>query len=153
MTTLFKKLNLKDHKEIILINAPDSFEGEANAIGQLVPIITDYTKVEAITFCLSFNFTINDIEQTIKNIADKLEGDAVIWFCYPKKSSKKYTSEIHRDQGWEIMGDYDLEGVRLVAIDEDWSALRWRKVEYIKKMTRDKKRTYTKAGKSKTKSV
>ena len=35
-----------------------------------------------------------------------------------------------------IMGQYDLEGVLAVAIDEDWSTLRFRKVEYILKMTR-----------------
>jgi len=40
--------------------------------------------------------------------------------------------------------------VRQVAIDEDWSALRFRRVEYVKKMTRDKKRAMTRAGKAKT---
>ena len=34
----------------------------------------------------------------------------------------------------------------MVAIDEDWSALRFRRVEFIKTMTREKKRTMTKEG-------
>jgi hypothetical protein len=34
------------------------------------------------------------------------------------------------------MGRYSLEPVRQVAIDEDWSALRFRKVGYIKNITR-----------------
>ncbi len=43
------------------------------------------------------------------------------------------------------MGAVGFEGVRQVAIDEDWSALRFRRVEYIKRMTRDPKRAMTKA--------
>ena len=43
-----------------------------------------------------------------------------------------------------------FEGVWQVAIDEDWSALRFRRIEYIKKMTRDKKRAMTPAGRAKT---
>ncbi len=56
--------------------------------------------------------------------------------CYPKGSSKKYSCDFNRDTGWDIMGQYDLESVRAVAIDEDWSALRFRKVDFIKTMKR-----------------
>lgn len=35
-----------------------------------------------------------------------------------------------------MLGGNGFEPVRAVAIDEDWSALRFRKVEFIKKMTR-----------------
>ena len=37
-----------------------------------------------------------------------------------------------------------FEGVRRVAIDDDWSAIRFRRVEFIKKITRDPKRAMTK---------
>ena len=43
-----------------------------------------------------------------------------------------------------------FERVRQVAIDEDGSTLRLRRVEYSKKMTRDKKRAMMKKGKAKT---
>jgi hypothetical protein len=39
-----------------------------------------------------------------------------------------------------VLGDAGFEPVRQVAIDEDWSALRFRRVEYIKSMTRDPRR-------------
>jgi len=35
-----------------------------------------------------------------------------------------------------VLGKSGFEPVRMVAIDEDWSALRFRKPENIKKMTR-----------------
>jgi hypothetical protein len=57
----------------------------------------------------------------------------MLWFAYPKKSSVNYTCDFSRDTGWEILGRHGFEGVRMVAIDQDWSALRFRRVEYIKK--------------------
>lgn len=55
---------------------------------------------------------------------------------YPKGTSKKYKSEINRDNGWEILAKSGFESVRQIAIDEDWSAMRFRKVEFIKIMKR-----------------
>jgi len=60
----------------------------------------------------------------------------VVWFAYPKGSSKRYKSEIDRDHGWKILGREGFEPVRMVAIDEDWSAKRFRRVEFLKNMTR-----------------
>ena len=40
------------------------------------------------------------------------------------------------DDSWAIVGKEGFEPVRMVAIDEDWSGLRVRRVEFIKKMTR-----------------
>ncbi len=54
----------------------------------------------------------------------------------PKGTSKKHTCDFSRDSGWQIMGDLGYEPVRMVSIDDDWSAFRFRKVENIKKMTR-----------------
>jgi len=59
-----------------------------------------------------------------------------LWFAYPKGSSKRYKCEFNRDNGWAVLGSLGFEGVRMVAIDEDWSALRFRRVEYVKNMTR-----------------
>ena len=74
--------------------------------------------------------------------------DAVIWFAYPKGTSKKYKSEINRDNGWQVLGEGGFEPVRMVAIDEDWSALRFRRVEHIKTMTRAKESRMTAQGKA-----
>ena len=49
-----------------------------------------------------------------------------------------------------MVGQYNLEPVRLVAIDEDWSALRFRKVEYIKKITRKESYALTAEAKNRT---
>ena len=73
-----------------------------------------------------------------------------MWFAYPKASSKNYSCEFNRDTGWDALGKAGFEGVRQIAIDDDWSALRFRRVEFIKKMTRNKKRAISKTRKSRT---
>jgi hypothetical protein len=75
----------------------------------------------------------------------------LFWWAYPKGSSKNYKCDFNRDTGWQIMGKLGYESVRMVAIDEDWSALRFRKVEFVKIMTRDKSWVLTEEGKRKTK--
>jgi len=58
-------------------------------------------------------------------------GDAIVSFAYPKGTSKRYTCDFNRDTGWGALGKVGFEAVRQVAIDEDWSALRFRRAEWI----------------------
>ena len=64
-------------------------------------------------------------------LAAGAEGDAVLWFAYPKKSSKRYACEFDRDRGWEVIRAAGWDSVRMVALDEDWSALRFRRTAFI----------------------
>jgi hypothetical protein len=80
--------------------------------------------------------TQKEIDALAKAIARKASGDAIVWFAYPKGSSKQYACEFNRDSGWTATGAAGFEPVRMVAIDEDWSALRFRRAEFIKTMTR-----------------
>ena len=39
---------------------------------------------------------------------------------------------IDRDHGWKILNDSGFQGVRMVVIGDDWSALRFRNAKFIK---------------------
>lgn len=149
MDPVFKKLNFKGHRDILVIDAPDSFNKNIEAMSGLTDFYTDPDKVGEVSFVIAFVTEKSRIEELVPKLFEKLVGDALLWFCYPKGSSRKYTCNFNRDTGWEIMGDYGLEGVRMVAIDEDWSALRFRKVEYIKTMKRRESFALSKEGKKK----
>jgi hypothetical protein len=43
-----------------------------------------------------------------------------------------YTSGPERDRGWNALNDLGFHGIRMVAIDENWSAMRFRNIKYIK---------------------
>ncbi|MGV3762983.1 hypothetical protein [Parapedobacter sp.] len=138
MTPVFKKLNFKQQREILILNAPAEFKGEWEAIAQDTAVRHATHAIDEIEFVLTFVKTKAEIDQTTALICDKLKGDAVVWFAYPKGTSKKYRAEINRDRGWEALGKSGFEPVRQVAIDDDWSAVRFRKVEFIKTMSRRK---------------
>jgi hypothetical protein len=142
MSPTFAKLNLKDQSEILVLNAPPSFEPELKSL-KGVTVRRDI-KGGDVGFALAFAITQQEVDAFGRQIAKKLKGDAVVWFAYPKGSSKKYTSEINRDSGWAVMGQAGFEPVRMVAIDEDWSALRFRRVEFIKTMNRPEELRLTK---------
>lgn len=151
MTPLFKKLNFKNQQCVVAINAPASFEAELAEISRFTEIVTDHTKVSEIDFVLIFVTTKAQTDESIALIYPKLKGDAILWFCYPKGTSKKYTCDFNRDTGWETPGKLNLEPVRQVAIDEDWSALRFRKTKYIKTITRRESYAISQEGKTRTK--
>lgn len=96
---------------------------------RVAQIVYNIDQAKEIEFALSFVTTQSEIDSFISSIDKKMIGDAIIWFCYPKSSSKKYKCDFNRDTGFGILGKYGLEGKRQVTIDEDWSALRFRKIE------------------------
>jgi hypothetical protein len=148
MPAVFAKLNLKDQKQIVILDSPESFESELKAL-KGIEIIRDLKKTKELTFSLAFVTTQDKVDALAPAIARKAEGDAVVWFAYPKGSSKKYKSQINRDSGWEVFGREGLEPVRMVAIDEDWSAIRFRRAAFIKNMTRGKEHLLSERAKKK----
>ncbi len=142
MSNVFKKLNLKDQKEILVLNAPESFEPELARLDN-VAIRRSIDSIQRIVFSLTFVTRQAEVDNWAQKVARRAEGDAIVWFAYPKASSKNYTCEFNRDTGWAILGKLGFEGVRQVAIDADWSALRFRRVEFIKTISRAKQRRLT----------
>jgi hypothetical protein len=145
--TTFSKLNLKEHTEILVLNSPASFEPEIARLDG-VTVRRALADVKQVDFSLAFVTTQKEVDSIAKAVARKAAGDAVVWFAYPKSTSKKYTCEFNRDNGWAPMGDAGFEPVRMVAIDADWSALRFRRVGFIKTLTRDKAHIMSAAGKA-----
>ena len=136
MSPIFKKLNLKSQTEIVVINAPASFEAELATLDAMKIVrdpktIEAIKAIEAIHFCLAFTKTQSEVDSLSQLLCSKAKGDAVLWFAYPKGSSKRFKCEFNRDTGWDVLRASGFDTVRQVAIDEDWSALRFRRVEYI----------------------
>ncbi len=136
MSPLFKKLNFKDQKQIFVINAPDEFKPEMKTMRDVTRVSTSLSAATPIEFILAFVTKQKEVDDLAQAIALDLSHDSVVWFVYPKKTSKKYSCEFNRDTGWNELGKLGFEPVRLVAVDENWSALRFRKAEHIKTMTR-----------------
>ena len=118
-----------------MLNAPSSFEPEIAKL-RGVTVSRSLKDPGPVEFALAFVTKEDEVNKLAPAIGKKAEGDAIVWFAYPKGSSKKYKCEINRDNGWQALGDAGFEPVRMIAIDEDWSAKRYRRAEFIKNMTR-----------------
>lgn len=149
MTPLFKKLNLGGYDTILVLNAPQSFETELAQLDGIKVLRKATAKLKA-RFAIAFAMTQAECDQFSSILAKVTEGDSVVWIAYPKGSSKKYKCEFNRDSGWAVIGEAGFEPVRQVAIDEDWSALRFRRTEHIKSMTRSDSMAISTEGKQRT---
>ena len=134
MTPLFKKLNLAEVDKIHVLDAPASFEVELEA---LRGVAVERKVKGKLRFALAFVTTLEQVAKATDALTGAADGDAVLWMVYPKASSKRIRCEFTRDTGWQAMGTAGYEPVSQVAVDEDWSALRFRKAEYIKTMKRN----------------
>ena len=131
MATIWEKLNLKDHQEILVLNAPASFEPELARL----PVLTIHRHVQSvphIAFAFAFVTNLAQVDTLAPKLAARAPGDPILWFAYPKGTSKKYKCDFHRDTGWAALKAAGFDTVRSVAIDEDWTALRFRRNEFIK---------------------
>ena len=146
--TVFEKMNLKEQDAILVLDAPASFEPELKSLDG-VSVHRSAAGVKRVGFFLAFVTSQPEADKAIRAAGAKTEGDAVVWFAYPKGTSRKYKSTINRDSGWNAMGEAGFEPVRMVAIDEDWSAVRFRRAEFIKTMTRGKEHTLSAEGRKK----
>jgi hypothetical protein len=146
MTPLFKKLNLGDLRSIHVLNAPASFEIE---LTQLDAVTVRRTVQGKVVFALAFVTTSAGVASAVGKLVEAADGDALLWMVYPKTTSKRYKCEFNRDTGWAPLGEAGYEPVRQVAIDEDWSALRFRKAEFIKAMRRNPEGAISQAGRKK----
>jgi hypothetical protein len=136
MNATFKKLNYKDHPSIIVLQAPPSFQATIDEMRATTAVKGRIAPGKEIDFLMAFVTKQKEVEDITHTVAPLLKSDGILWFAYPKGTSKNYVCEFNRDTGWEALGQHGFEPVRMVAIDADWSALRFRRAEHIKKMTR-----------------
>jgi hypothetical protein len=151
MDAVFKKLNFKDQKQVLVLNAPESFGLYLDSIKAEAEIFYQPEGLEKVEFFIGFATRQREVDEMAMKVCPKLSGDAIFWICYPKGTSKKYKCDFNRDNGWAVLGKFNLEGVRMVAIDEDWSALRFRRLEFIKNLSRNEKMVLSEAAKERLK--
>ncbi len=149
MTPLFKKLNLGTQSSILVLNSPESFEGELQRLDG-VQIRKKATAKTKSSFSIAFAVTQKELDRLSATLIQSAEEDAILWVAYPKGTSKKYKCEFNRDSGWTVLGGAGYEPVRMVAIDDDWSALRFRLAEKIRTMQRSNRMAISEKGKQRT---
>ena len=132
MQTLLEKLNYKGQERIVIINAQKNFKLAPYKEIKDIQIDNEIDLRYPYDFMIIFVGSATEVEEITPVVLHNLAVDGILWFCYPRKSSKKYSSDIGRDHGWKALNDMEFFGIRLVSVDEDWSAMRFRNIKYIK---------------------
>jgi hypothetical protein len=132
MKKLLEKLNYKGNNRIAVLNSEDGFIASLSMEIQELIIDRVIDPRFPYDFIIIFVRNLAEVETFTSIALHNLLCDGVLWFCYPKKSSRKYRSDIDRDHGWKTLNDAGFKGIRLVAVDNDWSALRFRNIKFIR---------------------
>ncbi len=132
MKELLRKLNYKGYNRILMINAGDDFLRKMSDELRDVIIDTEIDQRCPYNFMVIYVKRVREVNDISPMAIHNLTADGVLWFCYPKKTSKKLSSDLERDKGWKSLNDMGFYGIRMVSVDDDWSAMRFRNVKYIK---------------------
>ena len=135
MENVLKKLGWKNQPRVALINAPGEIH---EALAALLPQVPDTILDGSYDFIMYFAAELAAVRRDKSDLVEALAQEGRLWVCYPKKTSKKFKSDLSRDILWPEFGEFDFEPVSQYAVDNDWSAMRFKPVDEIKRMIRQK---------------
>ncbi len=126
MEETIKKFKFKG--QAIVINAPLPLEKQFVELGFKTLFDKGLQSQNTLIFINNKEEFLNYLKVQLHNI----KPDSVLWFAYPKLTSKIKT-DIHRDIIRSTAEDYGITTIAAISIDDTWSALRFRPLEKVGK--------------------
>lgn len=126
MEEIIKKFKFKDNG--IVINAPETLENKFVALGFKTMFEKGIKSKNTLIFINNNKEYLNFLNKQLNNI----EPDSVLWFAYPKETSKIKT-DINRDTIRLTGQEFNITTVTAISIDSIWSALRFRPIDKVGK--------------------
>ena len=83
------------------------------------------TTGDSLDFVQLFVRDSSELKRLAQRAIDAVKPDGLLWVCYPK-GGRKAGTDLNRDILWNLMQGRGLVGVTLVAVDNEWSAMRFR---------------------------
>lgn len=127
-SNLLSKLKFRPDYRLVVINAPESYQKNLEGLQYNSDVQNFSGEADMIQI---FAYNKADVDRFVPEIVKHLKYDGLLWLSYPKITSKIKT-DISRDKGWDTLKALGLEGIALIAIDDTWSAMRFRPKEKIK---------------------
>lgn len=131
MKTLFQKLKLENQDAILVINEPEGFSEELASLVD-IEIYQSLIQINKIEFALLFVTTIEELENQLPTLLHKLKEDAILWIAHPRKRSERLFTDITDEYSWTTLNRNCFEAVKQLKVNDDWEAVRFRKLEYLK---------------------
>jgi hypothetical protein len=122
-TSLSQKLQLKPGQRLLLFNMPAGYADYLASELVGVPLLTE--SQEQSEAMLLFVNNLAEVTSLVPQVIRLARPDSLLWIAYPKGSSKIKT-DVNRDTLWKAVEPTGWRPVRQVAMDEVWSAMRFR---------------------------
>lgn len=121
-TPLFKKLGIKEDSRVWLIGAPAGFESLLDGMPRSASVSRRLRKGIDIAVC--FATDASDLVDRVSRAREALPANGTIWTAWPKRASKVPTN-ITEDRLRELFLPTGLVDIKVCAIDETWSGLKF----------------------------
>ena len=121
-TPLVKKLGIKPGARVAIVNAPDDFHATLGDLPQDVTLAKPTTT--SLDLILYFVLSERILVRDFAKLAQRLTSKGMIWIAWPKKSSG-VTTDLNFDRVQRIGLDAGLVDVKICAIDDTWSGLKF----------------------------
>jgi len=122
-TPLAKKLGIKEGIKILLYNRPDHYWNLFSDLPESIKELDSIDKEQA-DFIHVFCKTIEEFEKIIPVYKTALKKTGMLWVSWPKGSSK-ISTDLKRDFIRSYVLRIGLVDIKVAAIDEDWSGLKF----------------------------
>jgi hypothetical protein len=127
-SALSRKLLVKPGHRVAILNAPPSLIEQLSTLPECVDLTWQPDGVRDVV--LAFTTDSAELDRLAPAAIAAVKREGVLWVAYPKKTSKVKT-DLSRDVSWQPLRGAGFEVVSAIAIDDTWSALRFRPLDLV----------------------
>jgi hypothetical protein len=121
--SLAAKLHLKSGDHVAVLHAPRSGKSQFASLPPRDTLTTRLGKTHDVI--LAFFEKRREVQSSIGRLKASLAKGGALWIAYPKLTAKR-DSDQSRDILWAELKPEGLRPVSLIAVDETWSAMRFK---------------------------
>jgi len=129
MSSTVKKLGSKSGMRALVLGAPSGYLNSLAPLPDRVEVSRNFSGAH--DFVQFFATWKTEITKSANKLLRSAAPGAVVWITYPKKTSG-VESDLSREEVWAAMGSTGWRPVSQIAIDDVWSALRFRPTQEVK---------------------
>jgi hypothetical protein len=127
--TVAQKLLIKSGHRIAVLHSPAGYAAVLEPLPDGAAIAAEPASLDAV---LTFVQNLADVDARLATARAAVKHDGLLWIAYPKGGTKADT-DLNRDKLWQYVEQFALQGVALIAIDDTWSAMRFRPTDRVGK--------------------
>lgn len=123
--TVAQKLLIKPAQTVLLVNSPSDAPDLVAPLPDMARFTTQVS--EPADLALLFTNYREDLERLLPALSVGLSPKASLWVLYHKGTSAVKT-DINRDSIWSFAKTIGMTGVSMISVNDDWSAMRLKKI-------------------------